>query len=51
VGRTVPGVTAKVTDLDTGEVLSAGKPGMLWITGPNVMKGYLNQPEKNGRRN
>ena len=46
VGRTVPGVTAKVTDLDTGEELSAGKPGMLWITGPNVMKGYLNQPEK-----
>jgi len=46
VGRTVPGVTAKVTDLETGKELSAGKPGMLWITGPNVMKGYLNQPEK-----
>jgi acyl-[acyl-carrier-protein]-phospholipid O-acyltransferase/long-chain-fatty-acid--[acyl-carrier-protein] ligase len=46
VGRTVPGVTAKVTDLDTGRELSAGLPGMLWITGPNVMKGYLNQPEK-----
>jgi acyl-[acyl-carrier-protein]-phospholipid O-acyltransferase/long-chain-fatty-acid--[acyl-carrier-protein] ligase len=46
VGRPVPGVTAKVTDLDTGEPLSAGKPGMLWIAGPNVMKGYLNQPEK-----
>jgi acyl-[acyl-carrier-protein]-phospholipid O-acyltransferase/long-chain-fatty-acid--[acyl-carrier-protein] ligase len=46
VGRPVPGVTAKVTDLDTGEELSAGKPGMLWIAGPNVMKGYLNQPEK-----
>src|SRR5207249_1088478 len=46
VGRTVPGVTAKVTDLETGKVLSAGQPGMLWISGPNVMKGYLNQPEK-----
>jgi acyl-[acyl-carrier-protein]-phospholipid O-acyltransferase/long-chain-fatty-acid--[acyl-carrier-protein] ligase len=46
VGRPVPGVTAKVTDLDTGEELSAGKPGMLWISGPNVMKGYLHQPEK-----
>jgi acyl-[acyl-carrier-protein]-phospholipid O-acyltransferase/long-chain-fatty-acid--[acyl-carrier-protein] ligase len=46
VGRPVPGVTAKVTDLDSGEPLSAGKPGMLWIAGPNVMKGYLNQPEK-----
>src|SRR5207237_258739 len=46
VGRPIPGVTAKITDLDTGQELSAGKPGMLWIAGPNVMKGYLNQPEK-----
>jgi acyl-[acyl-carrier-protein]-phospholipid O-acyltransferase/long-chain-fatty-acid--[acyl-carrier-protein] ligase len=46
VGRPVPGVTAKITDLDTGAELSAGKPGMLWIAGPNVMKGYLHQPEK-----
>ncbi len=46
VGRPVPGVTAKVTDLDTGKELSANQPGMLWIAGPNVMKGYLNQPDK-----
>jgi len=46
VGRPIPGVTAKVTDLDTGRELSAGQPGMLWIAGPNVMKGYLHQPEK-----
>jgi acyl-[acyl-carrier-protein]-phospholipid O-acyltransferase / long-chain-fatty-acid--[acyl-carrier-protein] ligase len=45
VGRTVPGVSAKITDPETGKVLGAGKSGMLWITGPNVMKGYLNQPE------
>jgi acyl-[acyl-carrier-protein]-phospholipid O-acyltransferase/long-chain-fatty-acid--[acyl-carrier-protein] ligase len=46
VGRTVPGVAAKITDLDTGEELPAEKPGMLWIKGPNVMLGYLHQPEK-----
>ncbi len=45
VGRTVPGVSAKITDLETGAVLGAEKSGMLWITGPNVMKGYLHQPE------
>lgn len=45
VGRTVPGVSAKITDPETGAVLTAGKPGMLWISGPNVMKGYLDQPE------
>jgi acyl-[acyl-carrier-protein]-phospholipid O-acyltransferase/long-chain-fatty-acid--[acyl-carrier-protein] ligase len=46
VGRPVPGVTAKVTDLETGHDLSADKPGMLWIAGPNVMKGYLHMPDK-----
>ena len=45
VGRTVPGVSAKITDLETGAELGAGESGMLWIGGPNVMKGYLHQPE------
>jgi acyl-[acyl-carrier-protein]-phospholipid O-acyltransferase/long-chain-fatty-acid--[acyl-carrier-protein] ligase len=45
VGRTVPGVSAKVTHLETGAELKAGESGMLWIGGPNVMKGYLDQPE------
>ena len=45
VGRPVPHVSAKITDLDSGEELPTGKPGMLWISGPNVMKGYLNREE------
>jgi acyl-[acyl-carrier-protein]-phospholipid O-acyltransferase/long-chain-fatty-acid--[acyl-carrier-protein] ligase len=45
VGRTFPGISAKTTDLETGEELKAGEKGMLWISGPNVMKGYLDQPE------
>ncbi len=44
VGRTMPNVAAKITDLDTGEELGANEPGMLWIKGPNVMKGYLDMP-------
>ncbi len=46
VGRPIPGVTAKVIDQETGEDLGAGRNGMLCITGPNVMQGYLGQPEK-----
>lgn len=46
VGRPVQGVAAKITDLDTGAELGAEQPGMLWIKGPNVMLGYLHQPEK-----
>ncbi|MFM7843761.1 MAG: acyl-[ACP]--phospholipid O-acyltransferase [Planctomycetota bacterium] len=45
VGRPIPGVTAKVTDLDTGVELPVNQPGMLWITGPNVMKGYLHRQD------
>ena len=46
VGQPLPGIAAKVVDLDTGEDLGYGKSGMLLVTGPNVMKGYLDQPEK-----
>lgn len=45
VGRPIPNVTVQTRDLDAGHVLGADQPGMLWITGPNVMLGYLNQPE------
>lgn len=46
VGRCIPGVSAKIVDVDTGQELGADQAGMLWIKGPNVMKGYLNNPEK-----
>jgi len=45
VGRPLPGVEAKVVDLATGADLGTEEPGMLLIRGPNVMKGYLEQPE------
>jgi acyl-[acyl-carrier-protein]-phospholipid O-acyltransferase / long-chain-fatty-acid--[acyl-carrier-protein] ligase len=45
VGRPIPGVRAKIVDLDTGADLPPGQPGMLLVTGPNVMKGYLNRPD------
>jgi acyl-[acyl-carrier-protein]-phospholipid O-acyltransferase/long-chain-fatty-acid--[acyl-carrier-protein] ligase len=46
VGRPIPNVAAKITDLDDdSKELDKGEPGMLWITGPNVMAGYLNNPE------
>jgi acyl-[acyl-carrier-protein]-phospholipid O-acyltransferase/long-chain-fatty-acid--[acyl-carrier-protein] ligase len=46
VGRPVPGVTAKIVDPDTGESLPPDTPGMLLVKGPNVMKGYLGDPQK-----
>ncbi|MCA9071509.1 MAG: AMP-binding protein, partial [Planctomycetaceae bacterium] len=46
VGRVIPGSTVRVVDPDSGEELPANTPGVLQFAGPNVMLGYLNQPEK-----
>ncbi|MBR0239251.1 MAG: AMP-binding protein [Thermoguttaceae bacterium] len=46
IGLPVPGVLVEIRDIDTGEVLGANQVGMMWVRGRNVMKGYLNMPEK-----
>jgi acyl-[acyl-carrier-protein]-phospholipid O-acyltransferase/long-chain-fatty-acid--[acyl-carrier-protein] ligase len=46
VGRPLPGTTAKIVDADTFVELAVDQPGLLLIKGPNVMRGYLNNPEK-----
>lgn len=45
IGKPIPGVTTKVLDLDTDKELGPNKPGMLWIKGPNVMKGYYKRDD------
>jgi len=49
VGRPVPGVTVKTVNPDTFEDLPIGTAGMLLVKGPNVMRGYLGQPEKTAK--
>lgn len=49
VGRPVPGVSAKVVDPETFAPLPLGTAGMLLVTGPNVMNGYLGQPEETAK--
>lgn len=48
VGRPLPGVSAKIVDRDTFEPLPSGSEGLLLVSGPNVMMGYLDNPEKTG---
>lgn len=45
IGLPIPGVAVKVVNPDTFEELPIGGEGLLFVKGPNVMKGYLNKPE------
>ena len=46
VGRPIKDVLVRITDPATGTALPQGGTGEIWISGPNVMKGYLNRPEE-----
>ncbi|HUJ76062.1 MAG TPA: AMP-binding protein, partial [bacterium] len=43
-GWVVPNTEVMVVDPVTGTPLDVGQSGELWIRGPQIMKGYLNQP-------
>jgi acyl-[acyl-carrier-protein]-phospholipid O-acyltransferase/long-chain-fatty-acid--[acyl-carrier-protein] ligase len=49
VGRPVPSVSAKIVDPESFKDLPLETPGMLLVKGPNVMKGYLGQPEETAK--
>jgi acyl-[acyl-carrier-protein]-phospholipid O-acyltransferase/long-chain-fatty-acid--[acyl-carrier-protein] ligase len=46
IGHPLPGVSVRVVDPDTFQPQPVGQPGLLLVRGPNVMKGYLGNPEK-----
>jgi acyl-[acyl-carrier-protein]-phospholipid O-acyltransferase/long-chain-fatty-acid--[acyl-carrier-protein] ligase len=46
VGKLAPGIAAQIRDPDTGAALSLHETGMLWLRGPNVFDGYLDDSER-----
>ena len=44
-GFAIPNVESKLVDPETGREVGVGERGELWVKGPNVMVGYLNNPE------
>lgn len=46
VGMPLPGTTVRVCDPVTLEPLPYGEEGLILVAGPQVMRGYLNDPDK-----
>ena len=46
VGRLMPGMSARITDPETGAELPLNVTGLVWLRGANVFDGYLKDPDK-----
>ncbi|MFM1920314.1 MAG: hypothetical protein RLZZ303_1948 [Candidatus Hydrogenedentota bacterium] len=49
IGRPFPGQSVRVINPETREILAHGESGLLQVKGPNIMKGYLGQPERTAK--
>ena len=45
-GKLLPGMAAEIREAETDGKGSLHDTGMLWLRGPNIFEGYLDEPEK-----
>ncbi|MDQ3741606.1 MAG: 4-coumarate--CoA ligase family protein [Actinomycetota bacterium] len=48
IGPCLPNMECRIVDPETGKDAEEGGRGELWMRGPNIMKGYLNNEEATG---
>ncbi len=46
VGKLAPGMAAEIRDPETDAKLNLHETGMLWLRGPNIFEGYLDDPKR-----
>jgi acyl-[acyl-carrier-protein]-phospholipid O-acyltransferase / long-chain-fatty-acid--[acyl-carrier-protein] ligase len=46
IGHPLPGICVRIVNPETLEPVPQGEAGLLLVSGPNVMQGYLNRPDK-----
>jgi acyl-[acyl-carrier-protein]-phospholipid O-acyltransferase / long-chain-fatty-acid--[acyl-carrier-protein] ligase len=44
VGKLLPGQAAQIRDPETDALMEPSSLGMLWLKGPNIFEGYLDEP-------
>ena len=49
IGQLVPNTEARIVKVGTREDAASGEPGELWVRGPQVMTGYLDDPAATAR--
>ncbi|MGZ5003902.1 MAG: AMP-binding protein [Chthoniobacterales bacterium] len=45
-GKMAPGIAAEIRHPESEEKLALHESGMLWVRGPNIFEGYLNDPAR-----
>lgn len=49
VGRPFPTVDVRIVDPETGKDQPDGEVGEIWVKGPNIVRGYWNDPENTAK--
>jgi fatty-acyl-CoA synthase len=50
VGKPIPGTEVKVIDPDTGKQIGTGEVGEMMVKGPNILKGYWQNPDETNKQ-